>query len=235
MIPLGTNTTAFRPNNLAQRTSWRRALDIAADTTVLLSPRGWSKVYNQAQILQAFALACRHFARPTLLVFVQMARSASDTAFNYIDQTRAQARELGLSAATRWLPELSYELMPSLYALADLVVNYLLSDAFPSTLVEASACGLPLISANLPAYQDTFIARYGVLVEPHNPSALGSAMRTVVNNPAVDQQERLLQARQEIVAEFDEVKFQCAMFALYRNVLLLGQQQVKPAAEGPTD
>ena len=44
--------------------------------------------------------------------------------------------------------------MPILYSLADVVINIPEQDGLPVTLFEASACRVPVITSDLPPYQE---------------------------------------------------------------------------------
>ena len=83
---------------------------------------------------------------------------------------------LGVAHAIRWIPQVPYQDMPGIYALADVVINYPSTDTFPSTLLEAAACARPVITSHLPAYRNTFVEECFRLVEPENPQALAEAI-----------------------------------------------------------
>jgi len=63
-------------------------------------------------------------------------------------------------------------------------------EGFPSVLVEAMACGIPVISTDCPSGPDEILegGRYGRLVPVGNPDALAEVIDTVLNNPGdIDQ------------------------------------------------
>ena len=109
-------------------------------------------------------------------------------------------------------------LLPSLYALADVVINYPAGDAFPSTLVEAAACERTIISARLPSYAGTFIEEFCTLVEPQQPAALAEAIVEAVNRPPAANAEQLRRARQVVVAQYDERIAQDRLMTLYHEL-----------------
>ncbi len=184
LIPLGADMQRFRPDLAAARAGWRKALRIPDEAVVLLSPRGWGSLYHHEQIVEAVAQARPRVHRPVVLVFTKLGRSdASGAAQTYIAQVQQQAAALGLTDLLRWTPSVAYELMPSLYALADVVINYPDSDAFPSTLIEAAACARPIVTAQLPSYRDTFIEEFCTLVPPLQPAVLADAIVEIVNQP----------------------------------------------------
>ncbi|MBD2513300.1 glycosyltransferase family 4 protein, partial [Nostoc muscorum FACHB-395] len=219
LIPLGTNPQHFRSGVTKDLPKWRReVLKITEAATILLSPRGWSKVYNHEQIFAAYAQAYPQFTKPTVLVFLKLGRAGGEEAVAIYESIRNKAEELGLLENLRWMPALPYNFMPTGYNLADVIINYPASDAFPSTLIEAVACERPVITCDLSAYRGTFIEEFCTLVEPENPDALAEAMIKVVNQPLQEREAHLAQARQVIVEQYDEAILQKRLFQIYEDL-----------------
>ncbi len=220
LIPLGTNTQHFRPGVTKDLLKWRReVLKITDDEArILFSPRGWSKLYNHEQIFTAYAQAYPKFTKPTVLVFSKLGRGGGEESVAIYESIRKQAEELGLFDNLRWMPSLPYNFMPTGYNLADVIINYPATDAFPSTLIEAVACERPVITCDLLAYRGTFIEEFCTLVEPENPEVLAEAMIKVVNQPPQEREAHLAQARQVIVEQYDEAILQKRMFQIYEEL-----------------
>lgn len=220
VIPLGANTQRFRPATSAQRAQARRAFAIPAETVVILSPRGLGNFYNHDQILAAYIAARVHFTQPTILAFVKMSRGDSTAEVQAVQAGIAQgAADAGIETEIRWLPDLRYELMPTIYGLADIVVSYPQNDAFPSTLVEAAACECAILTARLPSYRGTFIEEHCLQVEANDLSALTAGMIEIVNGFPEAWRARTARARQTIVAEYDEQIMQARLISLYQTVI----------------
>lgn len=222
LMPLGTKTQSFCPQPAKYVAQWRRALSIPPEAKVLFSPRGWGELYGHHQILEAYAMAYPRFQQPTVLVFLKLVRSYSiEKAREYYKVFWNLANELGMQQNIRWLPYLTPEMMPTAYSLADVVINYPKSDAFPSTLVEAIACSTAVITAKLPAYRNTFIEEFCTLVEPQQPKALAEAMVEVVNRPSLEQEHHLAKGRQFVVEHYDEAIFQKKLLTIYAELAAL--------------
>ncbi|MEG3439741.1 glycosyltransferase family 4 protein [Pannus brasiliensis CCIBt3594] len=221
LMPLGTNTQHFCPGVTRDLQKWRWELFRAKeDTTVLLSPRGLAELYNHEQIYDAYALAYSRFTRPTIIVFSSMGRSfLAEEASSVYDKICKKAGELGILENIRWLPGFPYDLMPTLYNVSDVIVNYPKQDAFPSTVVEAIACERPVITCDLLAYQGTFITEFCTLVEPENTSALAEAMIKIVNQPSQERKEHLARARQVVVERCDETILQRQLLQIYEDLI----------------
>ena len=220
VIPLGANSQRFCPPTPARRTQARRAFAIPEEALVILSPRGLGSFYNHDQILAAYLHARPHFTQPTILAFVQMSRATYNTEAKEIrDALQQTALQHNIQDEIRWLPSLRYELMPTIYALADIVVSYPENDAFPSTLVEAAACACAIVTARLPSYRDTFIEDFCLQVEPNQPSALAAGLIEMVNGFPGQWRTRTQQARQMIVEHYDERMMQGRLNTLYQTVI----------------
>jgi glycosyltransferase involved in cell wall biosynthesis len=220
LIPLGTNPQRFRTGVTKDVPKWRREVLKITDeeAIILLSPRGWSKVYNHEQIFAAYAQAFSQFTKPTVLVFSTLGRAGGQEAVTIYESIRTKAEELGLLDNLRWMSALPHNLMPTGYNLADVIINYPATDAFPSTLIEAVACERPVITCDLSAYRGTFVEEFCTLVEPENPAALAQAMIKVVNQPSQERESHLAKARQVIVEQYDEAILQKRLFQIYENL-----------------
>jgi glycosyltransferase involved in cell wall biosynthesis len=215
-FPIGVDGSLFHPDYPDKAAAWRFVLDIPPEAIVLLSPRGWSKVYGQYEIMQAFAQAQRQVERPLILVFRGVARIKRPEAL--ARQVLDLGASLGVGHAIRWIPDVPYHDLPGIYNLADIVLNYPLTDAFPSTLLEAAACARPIITSDLPAYRNTFIERCCTLVTPQNPTALANAIVSVVNAGPAAWSVAAQRSRASVLAEHTEATQRAQLLALYRQV-----------------
>ena len=102
---------------------------------------------------------------------------------------------------------------------APIVLNYPSTDAFPATLLEAAACGRPVITSDLPAYRHTFIERCCTRVPPNDPAALADAIVALVTAGPAAWAVQADQARQAVLAEHDEASQKQRLLALYGRLL----------------
>ena len=84
----------------------------------------------------------------------------------------------------RWLGRLESEMVPAAYRSSRLMVAPALGwESFGIVLLEAMACGLPVVASDIPGYRS--VLRHGVegmLVPPGDPEALASAVVALVEN-----------------------------------------------------
>jgi glycosyltransferase involved in cell wall biosynthesis len=90
-----------------------------------------------------------------------------------------------------------------IFALAPFVTEDGDRDGVPNVLVEAMACGLPVVSTAVSGIPELVVSgQNGLLVEPHNPAALADALAELLDDPA-RRAELGAQARRTVVEGFD--------------------------------
>jgi glycosyltransferase involved in cell wall biosynthesis len=94
--------------------------------------------------------------------------------------------------------------IPGLLAETDVFVLPSYREGLPRSLIEAGACGLPLIATDVPGCRDVITnGQDGLLVPPRDPSALATAISQLASNP--DLALKLgLAAREKICRSFNE-------------------------------
>ena len=90
----------------------------------------------------------------------------------------------------------------SLFVLPCRVVEDGDRDGIPAALMEAMACGVPVVSGDLPAIRELVVPGVtGVLVKPGDANELSWAMEHLFKNPK-ERAQLAVQARKHVVAEF---------------------------------
>ncbi len=96
---------------------------------------------------------------------------------------RKLATELGIRDEVRVVGRLSREDMVHLYNLADVVLCTSRNDLLPFTLIEASACGRPCVTADVGAVQDIVIdGMTGLVVGEPTTEAFGTAVLSLLRD-----------------------------------------------------
>jgi L-malate glycosyltransferase len=166
----------------------------AGEAPVVLSPRSIRPLYRQELIVDAVAALSAEDGRRPILV---MSARAADPA--YLTEIRRRAAERGILDQLRVLDDVAHADLPDLLRLADVVVSIPRHDSFPLSILEAMACGVPVVAGDLPSITPVLgplhpIARElivpvsdpGALVhgigralglEPGDRAALGAALR----------------------------------------------------------
>ena len=105
-----------------------------------------------------------------------------------VDRARlaALAAELRLNERVFFLGQVARDDLPRFYSTVDLLVaTSFASETFGIGLVEAQACGLPVVAARFGGFPEVVDeGRTGLLVPPQDPAALAAAINTLLADPA---------------------------------------------------
>jgi glycosyltransferase involved in cell wall biosynthesis len=102
-----------------------------------------------------------------------------------------------------------------IFALAPFVTEDGDRDGVPNVLVEAMACGLPVVSTAVSGIPELVVPdSNGLLVAPHDPDALANALAALLDDPARRAQLGV-EARRSVVESFDLRAAACELAALF--------------------
>jgi glycosyltransferase involved in cell wall biosynthesis len=174
--------TRYRPG--LDVTRLRSELGLSGQGPIILSPRYQvdEDLYNLDIVVDAFADVLKSLPDAVCLQMYDPDRVRG------IERLRGLSASRGLGDSYRLIPGVSNSSMPLYYNLADVAVSVPSSDGFPVTILEASACGCPLIVSNLPYCTEWFVQREnGVIVGLRDKEALASAIIEVCTTPQLRQ------------------------------------------------
>lgn len=96
---------------------------------------------------------------------------------------KALAARLGLSDRVRFLGRLPHEDLPALYSAADALVLASSREGWANVLLEAMACGTPVVATDIWGTGEVVAAKEaGVLVKDRSGAALADGLRRLVDN-----------------------------------------------------
>jgi len=96
----------------------------------------------------------------------------------------ALIRELGLTSRVRLVPEVADEWLPAVYSAASVFAFPSLAEGFGIPVLEAMACGVPVVASSIPAVAE-IAGRAAVLVDPRDQDGWTSAIAAVLAEPAL--------------------------------------------------
>lgn len=99
-------------------------------------------------------------------------------------ELRALAEDLGVSDAVTIEPAVAQQDLATVYHDADVLLAPSRSETFGLVALEAQACGLPVVAADVPGLQ-AVVRGGGVLIDGHDPQDHAAAVVTVLTDPAV--------------------------------------------------
>jgi glycosyltransferase involved in cell wall biosynthesis len=120
---------------------------------------------------------------PKLLLTTRL-RSAENPGEFHAEPAAALVRELGLSEHVVELGAIPYRQLQHLYRACDLYVSASYAETFAHPVVEAMACGVPVVASDLPVHRE--VAREAAVYFPRfSPEGLAKQVREVVSSAAL--------------------------------------------------
>lgn len=135
----------------------------------LFSPRK-----NIAGILRAFSILKNRYQIPHRLVMV------GEKGWLYRNDLRL-VRLLGLEEEVSFTGYVDNKDLPAVYNLADVFVFPSLYEGFGLPVLEAMACGIPVVTSNVSALPEV-AGQAGILVDPHNPEEIASGVYRLLSD-----------------------------------------------------
>ncbi len=129
-----------------------------------------------------------------------------------------QAEELGIGSAVTFTGRLDNDRVAELYRSADAMINPSLADNMPISILEALACGVPVVSTDVGGvpYLVTH-NKTALLVSPGDDLAMAQAVISLLRDPALG--ERLVKAGQDEIDAYTWPRVRGQLLAVYDAVL----------------
>lgn len=214
LLPIGIDTQLFRPGLHDQRHQWRARLNIESDASVYLCVRQLGALYRPAEIIRAFASMPASVRDQSYLIVRTFGHSVGTS----VADLRRLTEELRIAARVRWVGGMPYEAQPGLFAAADLAVNFPEMDAFPVTFLECLACGVPIITNHLQAYESHGVAPFLTFTNAGAVPDLSATMTSAFANLQA-LQARAAEGRVHALQHFDEKLSAATLRARYESLL----------------
>jgi glycosyltransferase involved in cell wall biosynthesis len=214
MLPIGIDTQLFKPGLTAERQRWRAQLNIEPNAVVYLSARQLGALYRPAEIIHAFASMPAAVRDKSYLIVRTFGHSVGTS----VPELRRLTGELGIAPHVRWVGSMAYEEQPGLFAAADLAVNFPEMDAFPVTILECLACGVPVLTNRLKAYESHGVAPFLTFTAEDSVPQLGATMANAFADLQALQM-RAADGRVHAVQYFDEQVSAASLRAIYESLL----------------
>lgn len=177
---------------------------------IILSPRNLTKLYNIETIIRSI---------PRIVKTVPNVKYIFLGEGNLEVELKNLSRSLGVEKNVIFTGNVSYDEIPKYYGLADICVSVSTSDGTPSSMLEAMACGLPLILSDLPPYHEWVENDKNCLYVPaFDVNALAGATLSLFNNSSLRLKmgnENLLKIKENA----DQEKCLLEMENLYKGML----------------
>jgi glycosyltransferase involved in cell wall biosynthesis len=197
-------TPNFKPATTAEKLALCQKYGLGEQPFVLsvgtIQPRK-----NYRRLIQALA----KIDSALLLVIV------GSNGWNYEDVLTEVAKQ-GLTERVRFLGFVADADLPILYSAASLFVYPSLYEGFGLPVVEAMACGTPVIASNQSALPEV-VGQAGLLVDPRDVEALAAAISCLLNKP--DLCQSLVKAGYSQAAKFTWPAMTAKLVNLYQQII----------------
>jgi len=205
-IPNGVDTERFKPN-LEDRLKVRKELGV--EGFVWLAVGRFDPPKDYPNMLQAFARVVHKHLNTMLLI-------AGDGPLRKTMEN--MTRELGVEKHVKFLG--IRRDIPQLMNAADAYVMSSEWEGMPMVLLEASACGLPIVATNVGGNAEIVLdGQTGFLVPPKSQEALSQAMLRMMDLPEEVREKMGEQARKHIESNFSLDRIVDCWEALYYELL----------------
>lgn len=201
VVPLGVDHHVYKP----QPSTW------ANDDPYIVMMGGATRRKNVDRALIAFAEACRHSRHPLRLVLCGAAGSGV-----HGQHALEVAREYGVDGRVHLRGYVAPDALLSLLASAQALLYPSLYEGFGLPILEAMACGVPVITSNVSSMPE-LAAEAALLVDPYDTENIAAAIIDVVGDAALrdDLRTRGLSRAQQ----FSWDRSAQALCAVYEEVL----------------
>lgn len=174
-------------------------------------PRG----KGQREFLEAAARVCKRLPHARFLI---IGRGGMKSLLE------ADIQRLGL-VSRAWLTPYSRNMPQAMNALDCLVHPQVGTEAFPGVVLEAFACGKPVIASALDGIPEGFaVGQYGRLVSPENVPELAEAMLAQAQQPPYTMEQRMA-LHGKVAGRFSMEALAANVLDLYRSLLSSSQHR----------
>ncbi len=192
-VPNGVDGTRFHPG--LDGASLRRRYGLGAEERVVL----FVGALDQAHYFKGVSLLLRAVANLPDVRLLLVGEGNLRVAY------QAQAAELGLGERAVFCGRVPDEELAAHYALGDLLAlpSVTMGEAFGVVLLEAMACGKPVIASDLPGVRSVVSDGVdGLLVQPGDVEGLAGSIRSLVDDPE-RRREMGERGRAKVEAQYD--------------------------------
>lgn len=223
LIQNGVDTARYAPGLAVAEPPW----PLAAAPFVIGTVGRLQDVKDQASLIDAFALLCRE--RPQQRGALRLAIVGDGPLREFL---AGRAREQGVADLV-WMPGARSDVADLMRGFSVFALSSI-AEGTPVTLLEAMACGLPVVASAVGGIPDVVQeGATGALVPPSNPAALAAALGAYLDDPARLRAHGIA-ARERIERNYSVAAMVGAYTALYdrlRDVTINSEEITRPCAE----
>ena len=134
----------------------------------------------------------------------------------YLSTFKDLAKELDAAGKCLFYGEIKPESINDFYSKLDFYVLPSRDETFGVVVVEAMACGLPVIATRCGGPEEIITKETGVLIEKENPEELAKAIRSVAGNLGSYNREAI---RNYVLGKYSQDRFAASLSEVYQELL----------------
>jgi teichuronic acid biosynthesis glycosyltransferase TuaC len=171
VIPAGVDVSRFTPMPLDKAED---KLGLARGASRILYVGGITEAKGIEYLLKAFARLLRESPESAQLCLVGDG--------DHLEAARLSVQQLGIAASVTFVGKRPNQEIPAWINASEVLVLPSLSEGFGVVLIEAMACGKPVVATNCGGPEDIVTPETGILVAPRDEVALAEALTAVLAN-----------------------------------------------------
>ncbi len=176
----------------------------------LIVTRNLEAIYDIETAIRAFALLKEQWPSAVL--------SIAGTGPLEVELTKLAA-QLNVEKSVRFLGRLSPKQMAELYKSSDLMLNTSLVDNSPNSVIEALACGIPVVSSDVGGIPDLVTHEVdAILLAPGQPEIFSKWACEILSNNELRQ--RLIQNGLNNTSRFDWERIKESLLTIYNTAVI---------------
>jgi D-inositol-3-phosphate glycosyltransferase len=183
VIPGGVDTAVFRPQ---ERLQARRALALALERPVLLFVGRLQPLKGIDTLLRAAHVVRQHHAQLQVLIVGGGMDAQDEHEAQELHRLQALSERLGLGRHVCFIKAQPQEVLAQYYAAADVFVMPSHYESFGMVVLEAMACGIPVVASRVGGLTSTVVSGHtGFLVPEGDGQAFARAILPLLGSPTL--------------------------------------------------
>ena len=183
VIPGGVDTEVFRPQSRQQA---RKALALAPESPVLLFVGRLQPLKGIDTFLRATQIVQRSYANLKVLIVGGGVDVQDEHEVRELHRLQRLCEQLGIASRVTFIKAQPQEVLAQYYAAADVFVMPSHYESFGMVVLEAMACGTPVVASRVGGMTSTVVAEHtGLLVPEGDWQAFAQAIVRLLDTPAL--------------------------------------------------
>ena len=179
--------------------------------TIVFWPRGIADYLNFDTLIAASQIVLKRY---TDIHFIILFANKEEVDVSITEELKAKGIEKNYSL----LNKLQFEDMPYYYSAAHMTISISSNDSLPNTMLEAMACGCPVIMGDIPQIRDWVIDGNGYLCPVKDADKLAECIMKVIEDPQ-EMNEKFIQENLTLIKqEVDSCKMSAEIKQLVVNI-----------------